>query len=486
MALGLPDGVDPLTYNPYSDIATAADALAVEKVAHQVMNTISSSRLLERRRVFSADAAPEKSMDAFKTVITAAKEAQEAAPDAEIKVNLSDSTDASGYGLGALVDDFSNKLAEADAEDFETPPADLAAARTAAQNKVDFVKTSVIAGVATVNDLVESIPEGTALSLENTREFFSVGTKLAEEVKSAVENGNANAITVDNPTIAKAVGSNEAASKIELKIASGVTAGEAVEEIAENPSAGDVVGLLSADDTGNLTYELVGGGAASNFEILVDGDGSKLVVAEGAVIDAEAASGLRYKFQDDKVSDPLGKSHVESFTLAVTNVEEAPSIELTAVEVNQNETLAQELNVFDPEGKDVTLALSAANELFDIEGGALVSSRAITQEDVDAGAQTLTIVMTDSGTGTDTTHDIVVNIKNVNDDPVFVTTSVTEGTEGSSYSQSLKATDADGDIVSFRLIEGPTWLSISGNTLSGTVPASDDDIAQASTLKICC
>ena len=29
-ALGLPDGVDPLTYNPYADTATAADALAVK------------------------------------------------------------------------------------------------------------------------------------------------------------------------------------------------------------------------------------------------------------------------------------------------------------------------------------------------------------------------------------------------------------------------------------------------------------------------
>ena len=92
--------------------------------------------------------------------------------------------------------------------------------------------------------------------------------------------------------------------------------------------------------------------------------------------------------------------------------------------------------------------------------------------------------MTDSGTGLDATHNIVVNIKNVNDDPVFVTTSLAEGSEGASYSQSLKATDADGDIVSFRLIEGPEWLSISGNTLSGTVPTNDDDIAQASTLKI--
>ena len=208
-----------------------------------------------------------------------------------------------------------------------------------------------------------------------------------------------------------------------------------------------------------------------------------LVVAEGAVIDAEAVGGSEISFKI-KVSDSLGKSHVESFTLAVTNVEEAPSIDITEVDVSQNETLSQDLSVFDPEGKDVTLALSEASELFDIEGGSLQSSRKITQEDVDAGAQTLTIVMTDSGTGLDATHNIVVNIKNVNDDPVFVTTSLAEGSEGASYSQSLKATDADGDIVSFRLIEGPDWLEISGNTLSGTVPIDDDEIAQASTLKI--
>lgn len=477
-ALGLPDGVDPLTYNPYAEGNDAADALAVEKVAHQVMNTVSSLKVAGEEAGLSASAALEKSMEAFKTVIVAAKAAQEADPDAAIKINFSDSADETGYGLSALVDDFSDKLANADAEDFETPPVDLAAARTAAQNKVDFVKASVIDGVATVNDLVESIPEGTALTLENTREFFSVGTKLAEEVKSAVENGNANAITVDNPTIAKAVGSNEAASKIELK-----SEGEAVVSIAENPTAGDVVGVLSADDTGNLTYELVGGGAASNFDIVVDSGDAKLVVADGAVIDAEADSGAEMSFKI-KVSDSLGKSHVESFTLSITNVEEAPSIEITEVDVEQNASLSQDLKVFDPEGKDVALALVEPSDLFEIQDGTLVSSRAITQEDVDGGDQTLTIRMTDSGTGLDTTHDILVNIKNVNDDPVFVTTSIADGVEGASYSQSLRATDVDGDIVSFRLVEGPEWLSISGNTLSGTVPSDDAAIAEAVTVKI--
>jgi len=40
--LGLPDGVDPLTYNPYGSGVNAAEALAVEKLAHQVFNVVTS------------------------------------------------------------------------------------------------------------------------------------------------------------------------------------------------------------------------------------------------------------------------------------------------------------------------------------------------------------------------------------------------------------------------------------------------------------
>ena len=40
--LGLPDGVDPTSFNPYSAGVDAATALAVEKVAQQVMTTITA------------------------------------------------------------------------------------------------------------------------------------------------------------------------------------------------------------------------------------------------------------------------------------------------------------------------------------------------------------------------------------------------------------------------------------------------------------
>ena len=476
-ALGLPDGVDPLTYNPYASDVDAASALQVEKAAHQVMNTISALKVAGEEAGLTADAALTKSLTAFKTVIVAAKEA-------DSEVNLNDSTDSSGFGLGALTDSFVTELASSSVDDFEAPPegadeAALAAALQdkvdAAKNKVNFVKESVIQGVATVNDLVASVPEGTSLS-EDTSAFFSVGTKLAQEVGSAVANGNANAITVKNPTIAKAVGSNKAATKIELK-----SQGEAVTSIDENPNVGDVVGVLSADDTGNLTYSIVGGGAGNNFEILVDGDGAKIVVAEGATIDFEAGGEISFKV---KVSDSLGKSHVETFTLAVGDVDEDPTIKITELSVDEGATLVKDLGVVDPEGADVTLALSTQSDLFEIENGALVNKREITQADVDAGPQTLTIMMIDTGSSKTVSHDIAIDIRNVNDDPVFVTSTLDDAKEGSSYSQNLKATDADGDVPDFVLIEGPDWLSISGNTISGTVPSDDSKIADSSVIKI--
>ena len=91
-------------------------------------------------------------MEAFKTVIVAAKEAQDAALEPErtrnavvtAKVNFSDADDSSEFGLTALVDGFSDALAAADAADFEVAPTDLDAARDAAKTKVDFVKESVV------------------------------------------------------------------------------------------------------------------------------------------------------------------------------------------------------------------------------------------------------------------------------------------------------------------------------------------------------
>ena len=40
--LNLPDGVNPLEFNPFADNVNAADALAVEKISQQIMTAVSS------------------------------------------------------------------------------------------------------------------------------------------------------------------------------------------------------------------------------------------------------------------------------------------------------------------------------------------------------------------------------------------------------------------------------------------------------------
>ena len=46
--LGLPDGLDPLSFNPYADGVNESDALAVEKASQQIMSVVNALRALQR------------------------------------------------------------------------------------------------------------------------------------------------------------------------------------------------------------------------------------------------------------------------------------------------------------------------------------------------------------------------------------------------------------------------------------------------------
>lgn len=73
--LGLPEGIDPLTFNPYSPDADPEQALAVEKISQQVMTTINAvSTAVESA---GADKASAFSL-ALETVVEVVKEKAEA------------------------------------------------------------------------------------------------------------------------------------------------------------------------------------------------------------------------------------------------------------------------------------------------------------------------------------------------------------------------------------------------------------------------
>ena len=85
--LSLPDGVDPLTFNPYGTGVDAAKALAVEKVSQQVMSVVNSFAA-------AAEGAGASKTDAFKASMKSFVEVIKTKATSNDKtIDLTDSTD---------------------------------------------------------------------------------------------------------------------------------------------------------------------------------------------------------------------------------------------------------------------------------------------------------------------------------------------------------------------------------------------------------
>ena len=163
--LGLPEGVDITSFNPYSADADPEVAHAVEKVSQQVMTTITAvSSAVEGAGASSAAAFAV----ALETVVEVVKEKAAVVkenPTAVIEVLDLSKTEE----IAAVTEKVSAKIEEqgiATKEDFETVKADLNVAVTNVNTKIDEV---------------------TDLTSEDSMAAFAVATELKEQVKAAVE-----------------------------------------------------------------------------------------------------------------------------------------------------------------------------------------------------------------------------------------------------------------------------------------------------------
>ena len=85
---------------------------------------------------------------------------------------------------------------------------------------------------------------------------------------------------------------------------------------------------------------------------------------------------------------------------------------------------------------------------------------------------TLTVQVSD-GVNTSATETVVIDIVDVNEAPVFDSTSVTVATEDALYSYTITTSDVDGDVLSINGLTVPAWLTLTDNgdgtaTLTGT------------------
>ena len=168
--LNLPDGVDPLEFNPYADGVDAADALAVEKISQQIMTAVSSF-------ASAAEGAGASESGAFEAALTSVVEV------VKVKVEkLDDSTATAAEKSLDFTDAADLNLIKAkvadEAEKVVTAEGTSGFDKAALSALVDDTATSI----KNVNDQIETV---TDLTSDATKNVFSTLQVLSEQVKTA-------------------------------------------------------------------------------------------------------------------------------------------------------------------------------------------------------------------------------------------------------------------------------------------------------------
>ncbi|WP_114944668.1 cadherin domain-containing protein [Microvirga calopogonii] len=175
----------------------------------------------------------------------------------------------------------------------------------------------------------------------------------------------------------------------------------ALDELGE---AGRIIGALVAtdwDDDDSHTFQIID--QNSPFEIVADQDGfSTLKLKAGTVLDREAYPNGTFTL-NIKVTDAAGASFTQAITVAVGNVNEAPTdITLSKSAVAENSvagTVVGDLRAFDPDlGDSFTFSLSDnAGGAFKIENGKIVVADASKLDYETAASHKIKVKVTDAG-----------------------------------------------------------------------------------------
>ncbi|WP_020477107.1 putative Ig domain-containing protein, partial [Catenovulum agarivorans] len=169
----------------------------------------------------------------------------------------------------------------------------------------------------------------------------------------------------------------------------------------------------------------------------------------------------------------------QSFTITVSNTNDAPVITSTAVTTaNEDQAYSYTFTATDVDSSD-SLTLSAPTLptwlSFDTSTGVLSG----TASNDEVGAHSVVLAVTD---GTETLQQsFTITVANTNDAPVITSTAVTTATEDQVYSYTFSATDVDSsDTLTLSAPTLPTWLNFdaSSGILSGT--ASNDEVGSHS------
>ncbi|MBW0279259.1 adhesin, partial [Shewanella xiamenensis] len=171
-----------------------------------------------------------------------------------------------------------------------------------------------------------------------------------------------------------------------------------------------------------------------------------------------------------RATDVDGLTADQSFTIAVANINDAPTISSTALtSATQNAAYSYTLIATDSDvGDSLTLSTVTLPSWLSFNAATGVLSGTPTNANVGSHAVVLRATDVD-GLTIDQSFSIVV--ANVNDAPTISSTALTSATQDAAYSYTLVATDSDvGDSLTLSAVTLPSWLSFNAATgvLSGT------------------
>ena len=296
--LGLPDGVDPLTFNPFAAGVSTADALAVEKASQQIMSVV---------RAFSgsAEGAGASEVDAFSAALKSVVEV--------VKTKAAKLTDPNASAADKSLD--------------LTDTADLALIKTQAKTEIltttgvnttafDAIADDIAAAVENVNAKIESVTDLTSPASKNA---FSSVQVLADQVKTAAtaeasSTGTGN-ITFKDANVVNTAASNAAPTNIALS-------SNSISEAAGSL----VIGTLSTVDSDQVlgvafTYAIAEVAGTDHSAFSINQATGELSLEAQPDYETKTSYSVTVLSTDDG-----GKTFSKSFTVAISDTNDAPTV----------------------------------------------------------------------------------------------------------------------------------------------------------------
>ena len=238
--LGLPDGVDPLTFNPFAAGVDATKALAVEKVSQQIMTAVSSF-------ASAAEGAGASEKGAFTAALNSVVDVVKVKAEKIKDPNAAAADKKIDFTKAADLDLIKAKVAD-EAEKIVTSEGTTGFSKAALTSLVNDTATSI----KNVNDQIGAV---TDLTSDASKNVFSTLQVLQDQVKNAAiaEKATPGSGSIDFKDAAKVTASakNKAPTEIKLSI-------DTITEGSSNLLIGKLQTVDSDQKTGEkFKYEIV-------------------------------------------------------------------------------------------------------------------------------------------------------------------------------------------------------------------------------------